>query len=571
MPSASTPQPSIFTLLHPRFTTYHIPITLTFAILAALIAQPIPLTYVPGWSAPRPLATRVAFREPYQVVVDARGGLHLAWIQDDLGAARLYLARLDDAGAPATTPAHLFALENARASAPRALLDARGNPMILFVEKSEGESPALVLARSTGERYAGVPLRRIEGTLGTLSAQTDGSGGAFLVWGEQRQGAPAIFAARLDSAGDWVFAGARVSDELARAFDPAVIVAGGAAHVFYFVDDNKNVELRYRRIALDGRALAAPRVLSRRPQNSANSVTSYPLALTTDAAEKIALVESPGGDARLTRFDASGQPLGAPVTLRGVRASAAVEISSAGEDWQITWAGTRKGRLQIFTRAFSLDGAPRGAETRLTATTTSGAVLPTLTAARDGSRRLFWLENIAPENAALFTADTRAPAEPSVWQRLGFAGDNPFFSMLFTLAAGFMLAPVIIIVNIWRPLIALAAFFGGWRIAARLARALAFCAAGARFARLAHFAFFGLVFWLALAPIGEFIGQPAMPVAASAAITFAVAASAVCALLAARWRSDLNDPFRWLALATIWCYVYYWLNAIVLLREAFAV
>ena len=66
------------------------------------------------------------------------------------------------------------------------------------------------------------------------------------------------------------------------------------------------------------------------------------------------------------------------------------------------------------------------------------------------------------------------------------------------------------------------------------------------------------------------MGQPAVTISAFAAFTLALTASAVCACYAARGYTDLSDPLRWLGLGFVWSYVFYWLNSILLLREAFA-
>ncbi len=534
-------------------------------IFAALIAQPIPLTYVPGWSAPREFA-RVAYREPYPVFADTRGAVHLAWIEQNGIERRITFASYDEARAFARTRVATTGVAETRAALPRMTPSTDGSLLLFFIAKKENASAAIQLIRVSAAAANGSPqiIYRAEGILTDFHAAADESGGAFLLWREQRQGAPAIYGARVDAVGNFLRAPTRLSSETMLLLDPSIIVADNIAHVFYFADDNKSVELRYRRYDLNGNALGEPRVLSRRTQNSTNSVGGYPLALTADARGNITLIESPGGNARLSRFDREGNALLAnPVALSGVRASARVDVLPLENGFQLTWADARKrdGRLQIYSRAFDLNGAAHGAETRLTATTTSGAVQPQLIALRDGARRLFWIENIAPDTAALFTADNREGAEPEVWHRLGFAGDAALGNLLVTFGTGFFLVIVLLIVNFWRWTLVILIALSWLRVAPVNSPARGVAAFLVLVAALALF----------ITPIGEMLGQAPLQISAAAAVVFALTATIFCARIAWQWRNDLGDVLRWTALVLLWTFVYYWLNAIVLLRESFAV
>ncbi|MBI3915337.1 MAG: hypothetical protein HY327_14265 [Chloroflexi bacterium] len=540
-------------------------VILLAGMLGALLAQPIPLTYVPGWSAPREFA-RVAYREPYPVSADARGSVHLAWIEPSGMESRVTLASYADAPAFALTRVATTGFAETRVGLPRLAPSIDGSLLLFFIAKKENAAATIQLMRvsAADANFSPAIIYPAEGILTDFHAAADGAGGAFLIWREQRQGAPAIYGARVDAAGSFMLPPTRLSSETLLLLDPSLIVSDNIAHVFYFADDNKSVELRYRRYDLNGRALDEPRLLGRRPQNSTGSVAGYPLALAADARGNITLVESPGGNARLSWFDREGNALLAnAVALSGVRASARVDLLLLEHGWQLTWAEARKrdGRLQIYSRAFDLNGAAHGAETRLTATTTSGAVQPQLIALRDGARRLFWIENIAPDTAALFTADNRSAAEPEVWHRLGFAGDAAFGNLLVTVGTGFFLVIVLLIVNFWRWTLVLLIALSWLRVLPVISPARGVAAFVVLVAALAFF----------IAPLGEMLGQAPLKISAAAAVVFALTATIFCARIAWEWRSDLGDALRWIALALLWTYVYYWLNAIVLLREAFAV
>jgi hypothetical protein len=76
---------------------------------------------------------------------------------------------------------------------------------------------------------------------------------------------------------------------------------------------------------------------------------------------------------------------------------------------------------------------------------------------------------------------------------------------------------------------------------------------------------------LLAAPTTELLGQPPIALSGAAHWVFFVSATAVTLWTTWQWRAELTDLLRWPALAFVWGYVYYWLNALVILREGYAI
>lgn len=528
-------------------------------IALALVAQPPPATFAAGWSAPRQLFT-LDLRDAHQALLAPDQNFHLVWSNVENGVSQIYTARMNLTGEWLVPPTRV-SNAGVRSLSPQLALLPDNSDIIVYIEQSA--NGGLMLAR-----LQEAPKRIIPsvGAMRQLFLSVAQNQTFWLAWSENREAQPYVYLTYFYGWGEPVFieeVPKRLNPDLVLATQPALLTnASNVLYALYFADSNQFVDLRLQTFALlpgNLRIFLEPRggavALSHRPSIAG----AYPIRLRADHQDNVYLFESPGGAARLTRFDASGARLDAqPITLERVRTSGAVDATLDKESLWLAWsADPRRGKAaQIYLRRFTLDGKPQGDEQRLTFTT-SGAFQPSWFMDRNGIQHLFWAENISDSAAALFYANTAQPADVSIWQRLGFGGDEALGTMLVTIATGFMFVIPILVVNIWRfALVALALLIAHRLTRGRIAPMLAVFLA----AEL-----------LLSAPVQEMIGQPSIALSSAAHWAFAAPALVLTLLLVRQWRAELTEPLRWPALAFIWSYVYYWMNAIVILREAYAV
>jgi hypothetical protein len=450
-----------------------------------------------------------------------------------------------------------------RSLSPQLVILPDGSEVIAYIEKSERGGIMVAAGRTAPQRIVAAV-----GDMRQLALSSHASQVA-IAWSENREKQPYIYSVRFtprDGADSLV----RLSVESALATQPTLSLMQDVRGLFYFTDDNRYVDWVYRRFASDGSPLAQALVLSHRAQTG--SVSAYPVFVVT-AASRLYVFETLSG-VRLTRFDVNGARLDAqPITLEGVRTAGAVDAKISGDPstpqttlsgqalW-VSWSETRRGKAaQSFVRPFTLDGKPQASETRLTFTT-SGAFQPTWFMDNAGTQHIFWIENINDGEAALFYANTAQPAAVSVWQRLGFAGESPFANLLFTIAAAFMYAIPLIVAFSWRMGLVMSVMVLAYRV--RFVQA-------SPYRPVILFAMLIVAeLWLS-APTTELVGQA--PIALSGVVhgVFFASATVVTLWTAWQWRKEMSDLLRWPALVFVWTYLYYWLNALVILREAYAV
>ncbi|MEP7198842.1 MAG: hypothetical protein ABI874_03390, partial [Chloroflexota bacterium] len=508
----------------------------------ALVAQPAPPTFAVGWGAPRRL-TPIDLRDSHAIVLAPDQTFHLVWAHAENGAPQIFIARLNAAGDWAQPPTRI-GNAGARAVSPQLVVMPDNADVIAYIEKS----PQGGLMVTDGTQ---LPQRIVEavGDMRQLAMSSDETRIVWVAWSENRDRQPFVYLTRFQwtgrpSALENVRA---LNADAVLATQPTLLLRQDRLHTFYFADDNKFVDLRYAQVLagvgrLSGGLAGEPQVISHRPPNAGGA---YPIAVRADTHGNLFLFESLGA-VRLTRFDVNGTRRDAqPITLDRVRTSSAMDATVSNDAMLIAWSGqTRRDRpSQIFARRFTTDGKPNGDEQRLTFSS-SGAFQPHWFADGNAIQHLFWVENVSDSDAALFYANTVRPADVSIWQRLGFGGDNPLANFVFAVAAGFMYAILLLIGNVWRPLIVSLLLLGAHRLARGRVGVLVvvFVASALPLS----------------APMTELLSQPPIALSAAAHWAFVAPALAVTLWLLRQWRTELSEPLRWAALPFVWSAIYYW-------------
>jgi hypothetical protein len=524
------------------------------SLTLALVAQPPPLTFATGWSAPQQL-TFIDLRDTHTVLLAPNNTFQLAWAHQENNVSQIFTGRLDLRGVWVEPPKRI-SKTGVHSISPQLAQLADGSAVVAYLEKSTPSG--LVVARGSGE-----PLRVVAAVGDMRQLIAVGIDQMLtLAWSENREAQPYVYSTNVTWRDSTPTAGAtqRINPEAALATLPYFVLHGERVEAFYFTDDNKYVDLRMASLRASGERATDPAVLSHRTQTG--STGPYPIAAASDDKGNVYLFESLG-NVHLTRFAANGARLDAqPIVLERVRSASAVDVKSVGATLWVSWSEARRGKAaQIFVRPFTLDGKPLAAETRLTFTS-AGAFQPHWFMDNAGAPHLFWVENISDSDAALFYANTAQPAAVSVWQRLGFAGASPFANMLFTIAAAFMYAIPLLIAFSWRVGLVMIVIVIAYRV--RFIQA-------STYHNLIWFAILIVAELVFSAPTQELLSQPAVALSGLSHWAFSVAATAVTLWTTWQWRNELSDQLRWPALAFIWSYMYYWLNALILLREAYSV
>lgn len=528
-------------------------------VLLSILAQPPPATYPVGWSKPLALDP-VDFGESYTVVPDKQGIMHLAWQKGVDRKEAVFYGRLNDEGEFLNGPLRVSPSGTHTASPSMVLIEG-DQPLIFWIER--GEDYRALMAAQPGQTP--LAITRTTAAMVTASAGRDGQGHIFVVWADNRGRDFDIYLAKLDSDGDILFSDRPLTENPDFDFQPTLAVDGGVLHLLYFLDTINYESLVHRVFDLDGYPLSPELVLERRVQVASGGEEGHPLTAMADQRGHLHLLESLEGRFRYTQIDARGEMVTQPTTfLEGHQHYSQSSLAFEGEDLLAIWPQTKKkGELfQLYAVRFSQGGQLRGAIERLTYSPTS-ALWPKIVVDSHGGRHLFWQQSTSPYDYSLFYMNDLWAVPIPFWSRLGFSQENGWLSFLLATVAGFMMAIPYIMVNVWRLLIAASLVAVLLWLSQRLnLQAYSF---------LLILVCLLVVMALLAQPMGALLGQPPLTVVPLARWTFSITASVLACYIAYRWRNEFTDPLAWVGLVVIWFYCFYFLNSVILFRQAFAV
>ncbi|UCC64641.1 MAG: hypothetical protein JSV36_06235 [Anaerolineae bacterium] len=542
---------------------------LGLGLLAVLLVQPSPLTFVEGWSEPRSIDA-VQFGDPHRAAVDRQNQIHLAWQKQVGRKAVAFYAHLDRHGQALDEPIRLSD-PDANAENVALALTRDDAPLCFWIEKGGADTSQRLMMAKPGSEEARQIVSTSSRIMRDLAVASDREGRVYLVWSDNRLGLYDIYMAALDGGGNLSFTDQRITDTgKAFVFEPALAPGGGIAHLAYFSDEVTNVNLVHRVYDAAGRSLTEPQVLEQMSQVAISlgggSQRSYPVLAVAKAEGGLRLYESLGSMVRWREMDGQGQEVQPPAPLLlGSQYYSQVSLARREAHQWLIWSDLRWGsgdRFQVYVAP--LDETGRVAkEIRLTFATSS-ALWPVMVIDGEDGQHVIWQQTTGPYTYQLMYANNLDPARISAWQRLGFSGVGGGWSFLLALAQSAILAVITVFPNLWRPAIA-------WAVTALVLQIARRIEAVRPHAHLAAWVALLATLFLVVRPETKTLGQMPIAVAAGAHWVMGAAASALVLYLGRIWRDRFYSLLIWAGLASLWSLVYYFLNLTLILREGFAV
>jgi hypothetical protein len=234
---------------------------------ADIYAQRLNGAGTPQWAANGvPVSTAPGVQGNVQLVTDGSGGAILAWTDTRSGNFDIFAQRVSSAGTPQWTANGVpVTTDPADQSGPQLVPDGSGGAIIVWTDM-----------RNAATLGVDVYAQRIDGTGAPLWAangvavtgafdQTnpqvapDGSGGAIVVWEDDRNGSSDIFAQRLDGTGAalWDVGGVPVTTAAGDQFAPEIVPDGSGGAIVAWQDFRNGItaDIYAQRVDALGRTL----------------------------------------------------------------------------------------------------------------------------------------------------------------------------------------------------------------------------------------------------------------------------------------------------------------------------
>ena len=304
-----------------------------------------------------------------QIVRDGAGGIIVCWQDARSGTYDIYVQRLDASGAPlwgfSGRPVSTASSEQAL---PQISADGTGGAIIAWRDARFGTYDIFAQKFSSAGiaqwTVDGVAVSTSGGDQAVPTLDTDGSGGAIIVWEDRRTGALDIYAQRLNPSGvpQWTFNGIPVcaipGDQLS-----ARIVADGASGAFLTWEDDR---IGTRRVyaqhlnglgvslwTTDGAAVATPPAYTYQPQlvpdASGGIIVCWYDARAGDYDVYAQLMSSSG----IPQWTANGVPICSAI---GSQTRPTLAADGAGGAI-VSWEDSRFGPFDIYSQRVSNTGA----------------------------------------------------------------------------------------------------------------------------------------------------------------------------------------------------------------------
>lgn len=543
---------------------------LALGVLVVLLVQPAPQTFAEGWSSPQ-VIEQVRLGKLHRAVMDSQDNIHLVWLKQVGRKLVAHYARLDQYGQWIVDPIPLSD-PDANAEDAALALTSDDAPLAYWIEKAGEDVPQrLMMARpGTGE-----PPQVISASpriLRDLAVATDEQGSIFLVWSDNREGLYDIYMTAFDSRGNLTLNERRVTNSgKAFVYDPVLAAAGGTVHLIYFSDQVVREYLMYEALTTTGEALAEPQVLEQVEQmaqqlGGENTQLDFQLTAVAEIDGQLHLYESLGPLVRLRKIDQDAQtvPPSEPL-LMGSRYYSQVNVVRGEEGEWLVWADTRQRdqeRFQVYAAPLDDAGALEE-ETRLTYSLSS-ALWPVMLLDSGGGRHLIWQQAAGPYTYELMYINDLEPARISVWQRLGFTGDDGGLSFLVAVVQSAVFAVITTVLNVWRLAIA-------WAVTALAYLVLRRIDAVRPYIKIITWCVLLLTLFVIARPETETLGQMPVAIADAAHWAMCAVASAIVLYLGWVWREEFHGVLIWAGVVGLWLWLYYFLNLTLILREGFAV
>ncbi len=543
---------------------------LALGVLVVLLVQPAPQTFAEGWSSPQ-VIEQVRLGKLHRAVMDSQDNIHLVWLKQVGRKLVAFYARLDQYGQLIVDPIPLSD-PDANAEDAALALTSDDAPLAYWIEKAGEDVPQrLMMARpGTGE-----PPQVISASpriLRDLAVATDEQGSIFLVWSDNREGLYDIYMTAFDSRGNLTLNERRVTNSgKAFVYDPVLAAAGGTVHLIYFSDQVVREYLMYEALTTTGEALAEPQVLEQVEQmaqqlGGENTQLDFQLTAVAEIDGQLHLYESLGPLVRLRKIDQDAQtvPPSEPL-LMGSRYYSQVNVVRGEEGEWLVWADTRQRdqeRFQVYAAPLDDAGALEE-ETRLTYSLSS-ALWPVMLLDSGGGRHLIWQQAAGPYTYELMYINDLEPARISVWQRLGFTGDDGGLSFLVAVVQSAVFAVITTVLNVWRLAIA-------WAVTALAYLVLRRIDAVRPYIKIITWCVLLLTLFVIARPETETLGQMPVAIADAAHWAMCAVASAIVLYLGWVWREEFHGVLIWAGVVGLWLWLYYFLNLTLILREGFAV
>ena len=318
-----------------------------------------------------PVCTEAGTQENAITVSDSAGGAIVVWIDDRSEYdGDIYAQRLDSTGATVWTPngRAVCAVTGAQGNY-RAIADGAGGVIVVWQDNRNGYDPEIYAQRLNKDGYTqwtagGVVVCAVADVMNFPRIATDGAGGAIVVWESGRGVDYDIYAQRIDASGtaQWAADGAIVCDAKYDQTAARIVSDGtGGAVVLWKDDRNANDDVYAQRIdascvsqwAADGVPVCTDAAAQDRVE-----------AVTDGAGGAIAVWEDPRGAADALfaqRIDNKGDVRwtadGIPLCLEPA-AQQFPDISADGAGGAlVVWHDSRAGNYDVYAQRVDAAGS----------------------------------------------------------------------------------------------------------------------------------------------------------------------------------------------------------------------
>lgn len=205
-------------------------------------------TGIPQWT-PNGVAVCVASRDQWmpQMTEDGSGGTFIAWQDNRSGNDDIYCQRVGSSGSVAWTSGGIIICGEANNQyEPRIIGDGNAGAIIVWIDYRSGTNADVYCQRINSD---GVPQWGSEGVVVCNSAEAqlsaritgDGSNGAVIAWQDFRNGSanPDIYCQRINSAGaaQWTASGVAVCNAGDKQENPQIVSDGSGGAVIVWQDN----------------------------------------------------------------------------------------------------------------------------------------------------------------------------------------------------------------------------------------------------------------------------------------------------------------------------------------------
>jgi hypothetical protein len=285
-----------------------------------IYAQQVNERGAPVWQTDGvPVCTITGVQSYPQMVSDGAGGAIIAWhdIRDGSGDWDIYAQRIDAGGALMWPDTGVVLCDTIlRSESPAITTDGAGGAIVVWQDR-RGMANALYAQRvdpagNTLWDRNGVRITRDEDWEVDHQIISDGDGGAIVVWEDSRDYQD-LYAQRINADGDtlWELGGVAVCTAPLEQRNPVLTTdgAGGAIIAWYDQRTPGRVDVYAQRIDADGNALwmADGDTICSTPNNQL-----YPVIVSDDAGGAIVVWNETGGavsDVHAQRIDPNGNPM----------------------------------------------------------------------------------------------------------------------------------------------------------------------------------------------------------------------------------------------------------------------